>query len=450
MIHLRMLGGLELKGGDPRAMRAALAQPKRLALLVYLAVATPRGYHRRDSLLALFWPEKDAEHARNALRQSLHALRQSLGADVLDSRGDHEVGLDWSRFSCDAEGFERALESKRSEEALALYRGDLLPGFYVEAPAVEQWLDDQRSRLRRLAAREAWLLSDRAASAGDVNLAVQWARHVAAFSPDDESAVMRHIALLGKMGDRTEALRVYESFSRLLADDYQLVPSVELEALIGRIASRSRTQSQSAWSLSSSQPLDLTNGEGDRHRYERVANAEGKRVAVLPFSVQVAARFRYLREGIAEMLAAALDGAGSLHSVDQHAIRRFCGPDNDADIQQGRALAHRFGAHRFIIGTVVSAGTKLRLQATLHDADGTSRTAVRTDSASEARIFSLVDDLSRKILAAEFPGPAGRRMRSATETTASLPALKDYLAGEREFVAGRWLKAREIFTRALA
>jgi len=40
-----------------------LAQPKRVALLAYLAAATPRRLHRRDSLLALFWPELDQEHA---------------------------------------------------------------------------------------------------------------------------------------------------------------------------------------------------------------------------------------------------------------------------------------------------------------------------------------------------------------------------------------------------
>src|SRR2546428_7450745 len=38
------------------------------------------------------WPELDQEHARAALRQALHGLRQGLGADVLTSRGDEEVG----------------------------------------------------------------------------------------------------------------------------------------------------------------------------------------------------------------------------------------------------------------------------------------------------------------------------------------------------------------------
>src|SRR2546428_3334174 len=37
----------------------------------------------------------DQEHARAALRQSLHVLRTALGADTLVSRGDEEIGLDF-------------------------------------------------------------------------------------------------------------------------------------------------------------------------------------------------------------------------------------------------------------------------------------------------------------------------------------------------------------------
>jgi DNA-binding SARP family transcriptional activator len=54
MIRLRTLGALDLRDADGQELRGVLAQPKRAALLAYLALATPRGYHRRDTLLALF------------------------------------------------------------------------------------------------------------------------------------------------------------------------------------------------------------------------------------------------------------------------------------------------------------------------------------------------------------------------------------------------------------
>src|SRR6266571_1759796 len=110
MIEFRMLGTLNLTGPGGRELRILLAQPRRLALLAYLAAATPQGFHRRDSLLALFWPELDQEHARAALRQALHVVRDALGADAVASRGDEEIGLAFDHVSCDVGAFERAVE----------------------------------------------------------------------------------------------------------------------------------------------------------------------------------------------------------------------------------------------------------------------------------------------------------------------------------------------------
>ena len=93
VIRLLTLGPLELRGSGGQELRTILAQPKRVALLAYLALATPRGTHRRDTLLPLFWPEDDTEHARNSLSQSVHVLRRSLGTDVIVSYNGDAVGL---------------------------------------------------------------------------------------------------------------------------------------------------------------------------------------------------------------------------------------------------------------------------------------------------------------------------------------------------------------------
>src|SRR5256885_12603278 len=104
VIDLRLLGGLDLRRSGGRELGSILTQPKRVAVLAFLAAATPYHLHRRDTLLGFFWPELDQEHARAALRQALHGLRQSLGSDVLTSRGDEEVGVDEQRLSCDEIG----------------------------------------------------------------------------------------------------------------------------------------------------------------------------------------------------------------------------------------------------------------------------------------------------------------------------------------------------------
>jgi DNA-binding SARP family transcriptional activator len=59
MIRFHTLGVLDLRGPDGLELRSVLQQPKRLGLLAYLAIASPHRFHRRDSLLALFWPELD-------------------------------------------------------------------------------------------------------------------------------------------------------------------------------------------------------------------------------------------------------------------------------------------------------------------------------------------------------------------------------------------------------
>src|SRR2546425_837325 len=87
MIEFRLLGALHLTDAEGREVQSLLTRPRRLALLAYLAAATPRRLHRRDSLLALFWPELDQEHARAALRQALHVVREALGADYRGGGG---------------------------------------------------------------------------------------------------------------------------------------------------------------------------------------------------------------------------------------------------------------------------------------------------------------------------------------------------------------------------
>src|SRR6266704_1434340 len=177
MVEFRLLGTLSLTTADGREAGSLLSQPRRLALLAYLAAATPRGPHRRDTLLALFWPELDQEHARAALRQSLHVLRTALGADTLVSRGDEEIGLDFERIWCDVAAFARAIDGGEPRQALDFYRGNLMAGFFIsDAPEFERWLESERAKLAGVAARTARTLAQSCEKRGDLSTAVLWAR----------------------------------------------------------------------------------------------------------------------------------------------------------------------------------------------------------------------------------------------------------------------------------
>ncbi|HYR30629.1 MAG TPA: protein kinase, partial [Gemmatimonadales bacterium] len=270
MIELRMLGRLSLTSADGRDVRSLLGQPRRLALLAYLAAATPQGFHRRDTLLALFWPELDQEHARAALRQALHVVRDALDAGAVTSRGDEEIGLDCDQVSCDVVAFERAVDREQFREALDLYRGDLLEGFFISgAPEFERWLETGRARLREAAARAARNLSERAEARDNLTTAVQLARRAAQLVPSDEAALRRLIAVLDRHGDRAGALQAYEEFAAGLAADYDAEPAAETRALIAAVRARQRAAPVSVLLLPMDLLARLRAGLADRYRVER-------------------------------------------------------------------------------------------------------------------------------------------------------------------------------------
>src|SRR3989440_4346492 len=243
VVEFRILGALNLLGAGGRELSSVLAQPKRVALLAYHAAATPRRLHRRDSLLALFWPELDQEHARAALRQALHGLRHALGEGVLVSRGDEDIGLGPEQIRCDVVEFERAAEAGRLADALDLYRGDLLEGFFIRgAPAFEQWLEDERVRLKVMALRSATLLAER----GGLAESAQWGRRALRIAPLDEPTLRRLMQTLDGLGDRAGALEAYEAFAKRLTAELEADPAPETRALAGAVRERVATLSSDA------------------------------------------------------------------------------------------------------------------------------------------------------------------------------------------------------------
>jgi serine/threonine-protein kinase len=238
MIEFRTLGGLSLGGDDGSEPRALLARPKPVAILTYLALAPAQRLLQRDTLLALFWPDADTHHARAALRKALYVLRASLGEEALVSRGDDELEVDPRVLWCDAAAFARALDAGELEEALAIYGGDLLPGFFIsDAPAFEEWLESERSRLAQQAAEAASKLAQGAETRGDLTLAAHWGRRALSLS-HDEGVLRRLMTVLDRIGDRAGALRTYEQFAHRLASGYEMEPTADTASLAAAIRSR--------------------------------------------------------------------------------------------------------------------------------------------------------------------------------------------------------------------
>jgi len=394
MIEFRLLGTLSLTTADGREVGSLLSQPRRLALLAYLAAATPRGPHRRDTLLALFWPELDQEHARAALRQSLHVLRSALGADTMVSRGDEEIGLDFERIWCDVAVFARAMDGGELGQALDLYRGNLLEGFFIsDAPEFERWLESERARLAGAAARTARALAESCEKRGDLTTAARWARRAIELAPNDEGLLRKLIAILDRNGDRAGALQAYEEFAQRLAAEYEAEPAAETKALLAVVRAREKAAPVTLAGQSLAEPTPLAvavpspRGRraviaavvplaalvllvAGRWLWDRAASGttgstttDRTRLAVLPLkTIGTDARDAYVAEGITEELIATLSQISALRVLARGAVQRYAAPSaGSADI------ARDLGVGTVLEGTVGRQGERLRIHVELVD-----------------------------------------------------------------------------------
>jgi serine/threonine-protein kinase len=476
-------------------LHSVLAQPKRQALLAYLAIAVPRGYHRRDTIVGLLWPDRDDERARASLSKAVSQLRQTIGADTLLSRGHAELGLDWHRIWCDAAGFEDALDRGALAEAMALYQGDLLPGFYIEETSdFEQWLERERARLRGRAVQASRLLSEREEVAGHFDEAIRWARRAATLEPFDEAIVRRIMTLLDTSADRAGALRTYEEFSTRLRSEFEAEPAAETVALMDAIRERATiappprlaaltseialpaasspapsiapAAAPHAARLSRSRVVALTIGiaaavlvavwliRGPRLSAsgEVAPTIPTAPVAVLPFVVDGSPTVAHLGDDMVSLLADRFDRDGSMRALDPQSIlkvgRAFT-PDA-AGAEGARSVVARFRPRFVLLGRVAARGDSVRINAALFDSATSLGPIARAEAAGRSDdLAQLTDEIVWQILATQPTGAAPQHPLSTAELTPSLVALRAFLAGDRELAAGRFADAAKAYKTAV-
>src|SRR5262245_25914095 len=181
--RIELFGQLKLGRGD--AAPVTLQRQKASALLAYLAYHT-RHPHAREVLIDLLWPEADLEEGRRNLRAQLHLLRELLAGPESPDRTPliaerTAVHLDPGAFTTDVAEFHAALKTaaraadltdrvRGLEAAVALYGGELLPGYY------EPWVLTERQALAELYLGALRQLSAAREEAGDLKGALAAAR----------------------------------------------------------------------------------------------------------------------------------------------------------------------------------------------------------------------------------------------------------------------------------
>lgn len=478
MFDLHALGGLELHRSGAGAARTIPLQAKRLALLAYLTASPSHSFRRRDTILGLFWPDLDHEHARGALRQALHFLRKTLGDAVLLTRGSDEIGLDPSAFKSDAQRLEVALEAGDPEMALSLYRGDFLEGVYVAdaAPELEHWIARERGRLRALAARAAWTASERPAGRGNTG---EFVRRAVQLSGDDEAALRRGLGILDRRGDRAGAAALYEEFSRRVARDLEVEVSAETQAAMSAVRTRRPSapdtppppMDPSVTGATPQEPPVIRAARPGRKiliaaaagallplviayvgaRWAGAPPGSPNLVAVFPFRVSDAdSSLAWLHEGIVELLTIRLAGDGGYQLADPamvlaHWDRRVATSRLDAPHDVVLGVAAQVEAARVIEGSITGSAQRITLTARLSAGSGPTVLARAVAEGSPDSVLQLVDHLAAELLGLSA-GVEGARLTSLT--SASLPAVRAFLAGQTAFRGGLMEAAAPYFLKA--
>jgi DNA-binding SARP family transcriptional activator len=199
-------------------------QRRRMALLAVLANSTHESLSR-DRVIGLLWPECDDRTARHLLADSVYVLRRALGAGAIVTSAD-ELRLSSDHVCVDVAGFRQALAAERWAEALALYRGDFLDGFFVRnASEFERWASSERARLHTDAIRAASAHSRNLEHAGRMREAVIVAERALELAPCDEAVFRRLFALLIATDNRARAEAASRGFVERLALDLGIAPS---------------------------------------------------------------------------------------------------------------------------------------------------------------------------------------------------------------------------------
>lgn len=368
---LTVLGGFGLRSADGRDL--ALSTRKDRLLLAYLAMNAGRPLPR-DRLAGLLWGDRGETQARDSLRQSLAAIRQAFRQSALDPvRSEREtVTFDLTGIAIDAIAFERlASEAQSREEAIALYCGALLDGVDGMTSEFEAWLGPERERLDSVATH----LVEQIAKSGPSDTATCLARQLLARDPLREPVYRALMRLHVARGDRTAALKLYETCRATLKKELNATPDLQTESLYRDI---------------------LTGRSASSARAEETAPAPDRpSLAVLPFSnLSRDPDLDYLCEGLAEDIITGLGRFRLLFVIDRHSSSTIAKQETDT-----AEIGRRLGVAHLVQGSLQRQGDRVRITVRLLDA------ATRTQLWGEAYdhllsdLVNLPDQITRALIA---------------------------------------------------
>src|SRR3954447_14382653 len=455
-----------------------------LALLALLA-----GGHRgvsRDKLMAALWPEADSEHGSGLLRQTCYALRRDLDAPEL-FLGSIQLRLNPAVISSDVQAFASALEQNDPASAVALYTAPFLDGFYLKGSGeFETWAEATRAQLGSQYRSALERLSAEATRRGEHRSAAEWGRRLLELDPLSSQAALGLMSALDNAGQRAEALRCGLAYGELVRSELDAEPPAELCQWIEQhrhVAGNGTSSSNRPPPAASvSAVRRATTGElaeiGSASRVALPRSGVALRrwspaiglaalaaagillsgtgptpptdpnlLAVAPFDV-LDPSLQIWHEGLVDILARDLDGAGPLRTVPQTVgLKRWSGR---ADRVSAESFGHRTGAGLVVFGSVRKTRDTVSLRATVLDLAKKQGEPDLEVKGGMADIGDLADSLGVRILQSLGQDRPIGSVRRVSIGSRSLPALKAFLSGEQFYRRGVYDSAAVYYDQAIA
>lgn len=390
------------------------------ALLIKLLALQPHHQLHREQLMEVLWPNAEPEAAANNLHKVIHQARRALEpalASAADShfiltQGQRVLLRSPGRLVIDSEDFDRlATDAVKNgdvnahEEALAIYKGDLL----VE-DLYEDWVAVRREQFRdqrlQLIASLAALHEQR----GEYPLSVERLKELLICDATNEVAHRNLIRLFALAGNKHQALRQYQLCREILRRELDAEPEPATSELYEQIM---------AGTL---QPL------APAAKVEFLAEQASivESIAVLPLANNSDdPGLEYLSDGLTETIINILSRMPGLRVMARDTVFRYKGRDTDA-----RSIGHELGIRSVLTGRVAQFRDNLIVGAELVSvADGAQLWGERYNR-NPSDIIALQEEMAREICEKLRPKLSHQeKARLSKRDTENPEAYRLYLKG---------------------
>lgn len=228
MLQIRLLGQYDIRLDGKRVLLPSRAGQSLLAFFT-LTAGTPQ---RREKLAGMFWTDTSEETARKNLRQELWRIRKAVAAENSEGN-DYLLAEDFnitfnprSDYWLDVAQLEKSgTEIEALTSSLALYHGELMPGFY------DEWILLERERIRSVFDNKMEQLLAQLIAAERWTAAQEQAERWLALGSSLEPAYRALMLVYGARGDMAKVSSVYQQCRAVLDEQLGLEPSAETRAL---------------------------------------------------------------------------------------------------------------------------------------------------------------------------------------------------------------------------